>query len=101
MMSSDFKARLAIAVAVCLSMSGATSVAQERLARKATEIVRASSPPQLDGRLDEQVWAEATVITTLPVRAGGQGEPSESSISSGHDDDNLYIGLGFWTASRH
>ena len=94
MMSSDFKARLAIAVAVCLSMSGATSVAQERLARKATEIVRASSPPQLDGRLDEQVWAEATVITDLhqyePV---DQGEPSESSIFYVlYDDDNLYIG---------
>ena len=94
MMSSDFKARLAIAVAVCLSMSGATSVAQERLARKATEIVRASSPPQLDGRLDDQVWAEATVITDLhqyePV---DQGEPSESSIFYVlYDDDNLYIG---------
>ena len=93
-MSSDFKARLAIAVAVCLSMPGATSVAQERLARKATEIVRASSPPQLDGRLDEQVWAEATVITDLhqyePV---DQGEPSESSIFYVlYDDDNLYIG---------
>ena len=94
MMSSDFKARLAIAVAVCLAMPGATSVAQERLARKATEIVRASSPPQLDGRLDEQVWAEATVITDLhqyePV---DQGEPSESSIFYVlYDDDNLYIG---------
>ena len=94
MMSSDFKARLAIAVAVCLAMPGATSVAQERLARKATDIVRASSPPQLDGRLDDQVWAEATVITDLhqyePV---DQGEPSESSIFYVlYDDDNLYIG---------
>ena len=94
MMSSDFKARLAIAVAACLTMPGATSVAQERLARKATDIVRASSPPQLDGRLDEQVWAEATVITDLhqyePV---DQGEPSESSIFYVlYDDDNLYIG---------
>ena len=94
MMSSDFKARLAIAVAVCLSMPGATSVAQEHLARKATDIVRASSPPQLDGRLDEQVWAEATIITDLhqyePV---DQGEPSESSIFYVlYDDDNLYIG---------
>ena len=94
MMSSDFKARLAIAVAVCLGMPGAASVAQERLARKATDIVRASSPPQLDGRLDDQVWAEATVITDLhqyePV---DQGEPSESSIFYVlYDDDNLYIG---------
>ena len=94
MMSSDFKARLAIAVAVCLGMPGATSVAQERLARKATDIVRASSPPQLDGRLDDRVWAEATVITDLhqyePV---DQGEPSESSIFYVlYDDDNLYIG---------
>ena len=93
-MSSDFKARLAIAVAVCLGMPGAASVAQERLARKATDIVRASSPPQLDGRLDDQVWAEATVITDLhqyePV---DQGEPSESSIFYVlYDDDNLYIG---------
>ncbi len=62
--------------------------------RKAAEIVRASEPPQLDGRLDEAVWAGATVITDLhQYEPLDQGEPSESSVFRVfYDDDNLYLG---------
>ena len=94
MTSLGHKVRSGVAFAVFLAMSSVATVAQERLARKATEIARASSPPQLDGRLDEQVWAEASLITDLhqyePV---DHGEPSESSIFYVlYDDDNLYVG---------
>ena len=94
MTSSGHRVRSGVAFAVILAMSGAAAVAQERLTRKVTDIVRASAPPLLDGRLDEQVWAEATVITDLhqyePV---DHGEPSESSIFYVlYDDDNLYVG---------
>ena len=88
------KVRSGVAFAVLLAMPGAAAVAQESLTRKVTDIVRASAPPLLDGRLDEQVWAEATVITDLhqyePV---DHGEPSESSLFYVlYDDDNLYVG---------
>ena len=94
MTTSGHRVRSGVAFAVILAMSGAAAVAQERLTRKVTDIVRASAPPLLDGRLDEQVWAEATVITDLhqyePV---DHGEPSESSIFYVlYDDDNLYVG---------
>ena len=94
MMSWDFKARLIPSVAACLALSGAAGDAQERLTRKATEIVRASSPPLLDGRLDDPVWAEAAVISDLhqyePV---DHGEPSETSFFYVlYDDENLYVG---------
>ena len=88
------KVRSGVAFAVVLAVSSTATVAQESLTRKATDIARASAPPLLDGRLDDQVWAEATVITDLhqyePV---DHGEPSESSIFYVlYDDDNLYVG---------
>ena len=94
MTSSGYKVLSGVSFAVFLAMSSVAAVAQERLVRKVTDIVRASAPPLLDGRLDEQVWAEATVIADLhqyePV---DQGEPSESSIFYVfYDDDNLYVG---------
>ena len=94
MTPSGYKVLSGVAFAAFLAMSSVAAVAQERLARKVTDIVRASAPPLLDGRLDEQVWAEATVIADLhqyePV---DQGEPSESSIFYVfYDDDNLYVG---------
>ena len=93
-MSLGHKVRSGVAFAVLLAVSSVATVAQDRLTRKVTDIVRASAPPLLDGRLDEQVWAEATVITDLhqydPLE---HGAPSETSIFYVlYDDENLYIG---------
>ena len=62
--------------------------------RKVSEIARTSTPPTLDGRLDDAVWAQATVIEDLhqydPVQ---NGEPTETSrFYVLYDDDNLYVG---------
>ena len=93
-MSKGFKALVGLALAVCLAMSSVASVAQERLVRKVTEIVRASTPPTLDGVLDDSVWAGATVISDFhQYEPLDHGEPSETSIFYVlYDDDNLYIG---------
>ena len=93
-MSFGFNTRSGVAAVAALALCCVTGAAQERLTRKVTEIVRASTPPLLDGRLDEPVWSEATVITDLhqyePV---DHGEPSESSVFYVlYDEDNLYVG---------
>ena len=90
-MSMASQTRSGLSLALFLLTFAGVCAAQEPAARKVTEIVRASSPPILDGRLNEAVWAEATVITDLhqydPV---DHGEPSETSIFYIlYDDDNL------------
>ncbi len=93
-MPMNFETRIGLALAVGLALSPALSAAQEGAARKVTEIVRASTPPRLDGVLDDSVWAAATVITDLhQYEPLDHGEPSESSIFYVlYDDDYLYIG---------
>ena len=93
-MSKNFETRFGLALAVGLALSPALSTAQEGTVRKFTEIVRAPTPPRLDGVLDDSVWAEATVITDLhQYEPLDHGEPSETSIFYVlYDDDNLYIG---------
>ena len=89
-----FKARAGVAVAVSLTLASVVSVAQEGAIRKVMDIVRTETPPQVDGRLDEQIWQQATVIADLhqydPLE---HGVPSETSIFYVlYDDENLYIG---------
>jgi hypothetical protein len=63
----------------------------------ATKVVRAArvdSPPVIDGRLDEAVWAQAEVITDFhQIRPGDGTEPSErTEVYLIYGDDALYIG---------
>ena len=89
-----FKARAGAVIAVALTMACVASVAQDGAIRKVMDIVRTETPPQVDGRLDEPVWQQATVIADLhqydPLE---HGVPSETSIFYVlYDDENLYIG---------
>ena len=93
-MSLTLKARAGVAISVSLTMACLASVAQEAAIRKVMDIVRTETPPHVDGRLDEQVWQQATVIADLhqydPLE---HGVPSETSIFYVlYDDENLYIG---------
>ena len=93
-MPLTFKARAGVAIAVSLTMGCVASVAQEGAIRKVMDIVRTETPPQVDGRLDEPVWQQATVIADLhqydPLE---HGVPSETSIFYVlYDEENLYIG---------
>jgi len=87
-------------VALTLGLSAHTVVAQDPVVT--TEVrptMQAARMPQgaeieLDGRLDESVWALATPITEFrqqePVEGGVPSEPTEIRIL--YDDDALYIG---------
>ncbi|MYF69954.1 MAG: carbohydrate binding family 9 domain-containing protein, partial [Proteobacteria bacterium] len=93
-MSLTSKARAGVAIAVSLTMACVAGVAQEAAIRKVMDIVRTETPPQVDGRLDEPVWQQATVIADLhqydPLE---HGVPSETSIFYVlYDDENLYVG---------
>ena len=86
-----------IGLGVALSCGIATAQTPQSsglVERKISEIARASTPPVLDGVLDDAVWAQGTVIEDLhqydPV---DHGEPTEkSTFYVLYDDENLYIG---------
>ena len=61
---------------------------------KVVHVVRVESPPVVDGRLDEEVWQQADVITDFhQIRPGDGAEPSElTEVYLLYDDDALYVG---------
>ncbi|MEE8542444.1 MAG: DUF5916 domain-containing protein, partial [Gammaproteobacteria bacterium] len=61
---------------------------------KVVRVVRVASPPVIDGRLDDEVWQQADVITDFhQIRPGDGAEPSElTEVYLLYDDDALYIG---------
>jgi len=80
--------------AVALGLSSMSTLAQTLGERKVTEIVRTTTPPNLDGTLDDAAWVGATMIEDLhqfdPVDHGVPSEESTFYIT--YDDDNLYVG---------
>ena len=61
---------------------------------KVVRVVRVESPPEVDGRLDDEVWKRADVITDFhQIRPGDGTEPSErTEVHLLYNDDALYIG---------
>ena len=59
----------------------------------ATFAIRTSEPPNIDGRLDDPVWARATHITDFVQMAPAAGTPAseETEVWIAYDDDNLYF----------
>jgi hypothetical protein len=80
--------------ATALGLSCVSTLAQTLGERKVTEIVRTTTPPNLDGNLDDATWVGATMIEDLhqfvPVDHGVPSEESTFYIT--YDDDNLYVG---------
>jgi len=62
--------------------------------RKSVRVVRVSTPPVIDGNLDDTVWQQAEVITDFhQIRPGDGATPSEpTELYLLYDDDALYIG---------
>ena len=80
--------------AVGLVLSSVSAIAQTPYERKITEIVRTSTPPILDGSLNDATWVGATIIEDLhQFDPEDHGEPSEGSIFYvAYDEENLYLG---------
>ena len=76
--------------------------AQEPAARaevlKSVRMVRTDTPPVIDGRLDDAVWARAAVVDDFHQSQPIEGaEPTErTEVYLLYDDDTLYIGGRFW-----
>jgi hypothetical protein len=62
--------------------------------QKSVRVVRAATPPVIDGVLDDAVWQTAALVDNLhQVRPVEYAEPSErTEIYLLYDDDALYIG---------
>ena len=73
------------------SAQGAPTIATPA---KVVRVVRVASPPVIDGRLDDEVWQQADVITDFhQIRPGDGAEPSEvTEVYLLYDDDALYVG---------
>ena len=67
-------------------------------ALKSVRMVRTDTPPVIDGRLDDAVWASAAVVDDFHQSQPIEGaEPTErTEIYLLYDEDALYIGGRFW-----
>jgi len=61
---------------------------------KGATVARITQAPRIDGRLDEAVWAQATLIDDLEQFQPGNGAPptEKTEFLVAIDDENLYIG---------
>lgn len=98
---------LAAGIAALCALPGLSAAQQAGLAQrpgpegdvlKSVRMVRTDTPPVIDGRLDDAVWASAAVVDDFhqsqPIEGG---EPTErTEIYLLYDEDALYIGGRFW-----
>jgi len=65
---------------------------------KAFDIPRTTSPPVIDGLLDDEVWAQAATVSDLhqldPIEYSEASESSEFFVL--YDKDALYVAARFW-----
>jgi hypothetical protein len=90
------RAWLAIAAAMSFSMPGrAQDVLIGADAEKEVRIQRASTPPVIDGVMDEEIWQRAPIIDDFhQVNPVEYAEPSErTEVRVLYDRDALYIGV--------
>lgn len=87
------------AAAVCLAFGASETCAQPTESvtaegRKTIRIVRTDTPPVIDGRLDDEVWKTAAVITDFHQIRPGNGTPTSepTEVYILYDDDNFYVG---------
>jgi hypothetical protein len=72
---------------------GGGGIDQPRVAPTAAA-TRVTTPPQLDGRLNDPVWAQAPVINTFTQRDPQEGQPAseQTEVRIVYDDEAVYIG---------
>ncbi|MFC1525698.1 DUF5916 domain-containing protein [Candidatus Latescibacterota bacterium] len=62
---------------------------------KAARAIRLTSPPTIDGNLDDEVWRMAPVQDGFTQREPDQGEPAteRTTFQIAYDDEALYVGI--------
>ena len=94
--------RTALAASAALCLLPGPGAAQQAVsdadAMKSVRMVRTDTPPVIDGRLDDAVWARAAVVDDFHQSQPIEGaEPTErTEIYLLYDEDALYIGGRFW-----
>ncbi|CAN5794054.1 hypothetical protein BH11GEM1_BH11GEM1_28920 [soil metagenome] len=55
---------------------------------------RTTTPPQLDGRLDDAAWTSATVVSDFTQRDPAEGQPAseQTEVRIVYDNEAIYIG---------
>lgn len=65
--------------------------------RLVLEAVRADQPVTMDGKLDDPVWARASVAANFHLHPGGDDLPSvRTEARVAYDDKYLYLGVVCW-----
>ena len=95
-----FGKHLPLAGVLALSVCEPT-LAQEKpadTAVKTVQMVRAITPPVIDGLLDDDVWSRAAIVEDFhQVQPNEFAEPSEpTKVYLLYDDNALYVGARFW-----
>ena len=88
---------LAVALAAAVVSLGHAQVAESTV-EKEFRIVRTDTPPVIDGRLDDAVWATAAVIDDFVVSQPNEGdEPTEyTQVYALYDSEALYVAARAW-----
>ena len=88
---------LAVAPAVAVVSVGHAQ-APESTVEKEFRIVRTDTPPVMDGRLDDAVWATAAIVDDFVVSQPNEGdEPTEyTQVYALYDSEALYVAARAW-----
>ena len=80
---------LAAAVAVAASVCPARGQGGRKL--PVYEVLRASTPPNIDGRLDEAAWAKARPVGAFLLNGDASPAPSKTEAKALYDDKFIYF----------
>ena len=89
----------AVLVTLCASHDAfAQAPANTTPAPKSITMVRADTPPVIDGKLDEEAWTRAARIDDFhQIRPGDQTPPSErTEVYLLYDKDAIYVAARMW-----
>ncbi len=83
-----------ILLAAPASFAGARPTVPAAPAGRSTVVLQTREAIRIDGRLSEEMWAAAPVVTDLLQRDPDEGKPAteRTEIRVACDDDALYIG---------
>ncbi|MFW5893512.1 MAG: hypothetical protein ACOCUY_00050 [Verrucomicrobiota bacterium] len=69
---------------------------EDDVARPELRVPRLAAPPSIDGRMEDDEWAKAAVVTGFVGPTGTYSRvmtPKDARIYLAHDDDNVYVGV--------
>ncbi len=87
---------LATCIATALPLTAARSeIPPETDERKSVRSLMTTTPPEIDGRLDDALWRQAPLVDDFhQIQPEPYGEPTQrTEVRVAHDADYLYVGV--------